>query len=52
VDLNLEAISAGENRGWMQETTLGTWILMEACNESARTFERVDVKAFHAKMFG
>ena len=51
-DAFAEAISAGENRSWMKETTLGTWILMEACNESARTFERVDVEAFNAKMFG
>ena len=37
------AITTGEGREWMHESTLGTWVLMEACNESARTGGRVDV---------
>ena len=46
LDTFAEAISTGKNRDWLQGTTLDTWILMEACNESARTRERVDVQAF------
>lgn len=49
-DAFAEAIVNGTEREWMQETTLGTWVLMEACNESARTRARVDVEAFAAKM--
>ena len=33
-------------------STLATWVLMEACNESARTGRRVDVKAMHAELIG
>ena len=49
-DAFAEAISTGKDRSWLQRTTLGTWILMEACNESARTHNRIDVQALHAKM--
>ena len=48
-DAFAQAIATGADREWMQETTLGTWVLMEACNESARTHERVDVEAFAAE---
>lgn len=50
-DAFADAIINGTDREWMQETTLGTWVMMEACNESARTHARVDVEAFAAKMF-
>jgi len=46
------AIATGEGREWLQGTTLDTWILMEACNVSARNGERVDVAAFKEEMFG
>ena len=49
-DAFAQAIATGTDRKWMQETTLGTWVLMEACNESARTHERVDVEAFAKNM--
>ena len=49
-DAFAEAITTGTDREWMQETTLGTWVLMEACNESARTQSRVDVEAFAQRM--
>ena len=49
-DAFADAITNGTDWEWMQETTLGTWVLMEACNESARTHARVDVEAFAAKM--
>ena len=46
------AIETGEGREWMHESTLATWVLMEACNESARTGGRVDVKAMHGDVLG
>lgn len=46
LDAFADAISTGKNRDWFQRTTLDTWVLMEACNESARTHKRVDVQAF------
>ena len=49
-DALADAITTGKDREWIQDSTLGTWILMEACNESARTHERVDVDAFAQKM--
>ena len=49
-DAFADAITNGTDREWMQETTLGTWVMMEACNESARTHARVDVEAFAAKI--
>ena len=51
-DAFAQAISTGKDREWMQETMLGTCVVMEACNESARTHERVDVQALHAKLLG
>ena len=51
-DAFAEAIATGKDRQWMQDTTLGTWLLMEACNESARTGQRIDVDAFYAKLMG
>ena len=45
-----DAIIAGKDRDWLQETALDTSVLMEACNESARTRERVDVQAFRARL--
>ena len=49
-DAFAEAISTGKGRDWLQRTTLATWVLMEACNESARTGKRVDVESFHSRM--
>ncbi len=45
-----DAIITETDRDWLQETALDTWVLMEACNESARTRERVDVQAFRARL--
>ena len=50
LDTFAESISSGKNRDWLQGTTLDTWILMEACNESARIRERVDVQSFRAEL--
>ena len=44
------ALSTGKEREWIQSATPGTWVPMEACNESARRHERVDVEAFYAQM--
>jgi hypothetical protein len=51
-DAFAEAISTGKDRDWIQESTLNTWVLMEACHVSARTGERVDVEEFRAKVMG
>ena len=50
LDTFADAIATGKNRDWLQGTTLDTWILMEACNESARTHERVDLQSFRARL--
>ena len=52
LDAFARAIETGEGRDWLHNSTLATWVLMEACNESARTGTRVDVKALHADLLG
>ena len=52
LDALARAIETGEGRDWLHSSTLATWVLMEACNESARTGRRVDVKAMHAELIG
>ena len=49
-DALADAISTGKDRQWLQETTLGTWILMEACITSARTGTRVEVEHLRATL--
>ena len=44
------AIGTGEGRDWLHNSMLATWVLMEACNESARTGGRVDVRAMHGDL--
>jgi predicted dehydrogenase len=41
-----EALVNGKNKNWLQESSLDTWILMEACNESARKNEKISIKNF------
>jgi predicted dehydrogenase len=43
-DAFANALTTGQDRDWMQTSSLDTWILMEACNESARTQARVDIQ--------
>ncbi len=50
LDAFADALTTGKDREWLQESTLGTWILMEACNESARTQSKLDVNAFRRKI--
>lgn len=50
-DAFAEAIRTGTNREWIQGT-LDTWVLMEACNVSAREQSPVDVWAFRQELFG
>ncbi len=49
-DAFADAISTGKDREWMQESTLGTWILMEACNTSARRGTRIDVECLRGEL--
>ena len=51
-DAFADAIKTGKDRKWMQESSLGTWILMEACNESARKKQKIDVTKFYKEMMG
>ena len=39
-----EALVNGKNKNWLQESSLDTWILLEACNESARKNKKISVK--------
>lgn len=52
LDAIADALATGKGRDWLQSSLLGTWILMEACNESARRGERLDLDAFRARMMG
>ena len=52
LDAFARAIETGEGRDWLHNSALATWVLMEACNESARTGTRVDFKAMHADLLG
>ena len=52
LDAFARAIETGEGRDWLHNSALATWVLMEACNESARTGTRVDVKAMHGDLLG
>ena len=50
-DAFANAIATGLDREWIQKSTLGTWILMEGCNHSARTDTRVDVEALRLRLY-
>ena len=39
------ALTTEKDRKWLQQSSLDTWILMEACNESARRINPITNKA-------
>ena len=41
-----DALTMGKDREWLQQSSLDTWILMEACNESARRSEKININEF------
>ena len=41
-----DALTTGKDKKWLQQSSLDTWILMEACNESARSKEKIDINEF------
>ena len=41
-----EAITNGKNKKILQESSLDTWILMEACNESTKKREKISIQDF------
>ena len=47
-----DALTTGKNREWLQQSSLDTWILMEACNESARKKEKIDINKFKKHLRG
>ena len=51
-DAFAEAIATGAGRKWLETTTLETWVLMEACNQSAREASRVDLDPFRRSLIG
>ena len=47
-----EALSKGKNKEWLEQSSLDTWILLEACNESARKNEKVSVDKLKKYCYG
>lgn len=45
------ALTKGKNKEWLQQSSLDTWILMEACNKSAREKKKISVKSLKEKFF-
>ena len=43
-DFFYESISDRKKRKWIQQNSLDTWILLDACNESANRKEKVSIK--------
>ena len=46
------ALVTGNQRAQLQESSLDTWILMEACNESARRNTKLDIRKFKKYLTG
>ena len=46
------ALATGTDREWMQQSSLDTWVLMEACNLSARRREKIDIREFKELLNG
>ena len=46
------ALSTGKDREWLQQSSLDTWILMEACNESARRNKKININEFKKYLTG
>ena len=47
-----DALTMGKEKEWLQQSSLDTWILMEACNESARRKEKINIKEFKKQLSG
>tara|TARA_B100001123_G_C15328124_1_gene1030263 strand:+ start:2336 stop:3415 length:1080 start_codon:yes stop_codon:yes gene_type:complete len=47
-----EALTTGKDRTWLEECSLDTWIAMEACNESARKCQKIDIGEFKKGLKG
>ena len=47
-----DAVTVGTNKQWMQDTSLDTWVLMEACNHSARNMEKVSLQDLKLSLCG
>ena len=46
-----EALASNSDREWIQQTSLDTWILMEACNVSAKKKEKVSIKEIKKSLY-
>ena len=47
-----DALHSGKNRHCLQQSSLDTWILMEACNESARKNKKISINELKKKIYG
>ena len=47
-----EAIATEKNRELLEESSLDTWILMEACNESARRKKKISIHELKKYIYG
>tara|TARA_Y100000590_G_scaffold312171_1_gene352777 strand:+ start:1030 stop:2109 length:1080 start_codon:yes stop_codon:yes gene_type:complete len=47
-----DALKNKKNKKWLQQSSLDTWILMEACNESARKKEKININEFKRYLNG
>ncbi|MBP98420.1 hypothetical protein CMK18_20925 [Candidatus Poribacteria bacterium] len=45
-----DALTTGEGRKSIQKNSIDTWILMEACNESARTKNKISIREMEEKI--
>ena len=44
------AITEKKNKDWLQESSLNTWILMEACNLSSRLKKKISIKELKSQL--
>ena len=47
-----EALTSGKDRKWLQQSSLDTWILMEACNESAKKNKKISIDKLKKYFYG
>jgi predicted dehydrogenase len=47
-----DALTTEKDRKWLQQSSLDTWILMEACNESARRNEKISIQKLKKFFYG
>jgi len=51
-DAFYKALTTGKDRKWLQQSSLDTWILMEACNEAAKKNEKISIQKIKKFCYG